>query len=408
MDLHSAHKHLHMNSSMYRRNLENLIIFSIEILAVTFAFQLSYFISYPIKSGLFFSEKDLLILFVGIMPLWITILSVLKITKIPAKHYLVMFFVYLHLTVLIFSILILFWFLFKLYLIPGFFLFGLSIFGFLFLVAIRVLNHKIHKIFVTQGYKNKNVVIIADDSSLPFIENHLAMKRLRYRIVVIFSESSLIKDRLDKITIILSEKYLGILSDIIKVDLIDEVLYLKNKVVTSELREIVKSCEELGVTLRLKHDDSKIILTSAKTTNIGDVMFLRFINVRYNSFALAVKKSIDINLSLSMIVLLCPALIIVSILIKMTSRGPILSRNEMLGLRGRQYYLYKFRTTIGIVDQISTNPEQNNEINSSESKFKINSRVTKFGRFLRKSGLEELPQLFNVLKGEKSLIGNRN
>jgi hypothetical protein len=274
----------------------------------------------------------------------------------------------------------------------------------LFLFVVRILTYKTFGNFVAQGYNHLNIVIIADDSSLPFIESHLSKKGMGYKIVVIFTESSLIKDKYEKTTIILPEKYLGILNDLIEVDLIDEVIYLKNKLVPAEVRETVKSCEDLGITLRLRHDDPKTSLSSGIRTNLATGKFLSFINISHNSFALAIKKSIDINLSLSMIVVLSPILIIISVLIKLTSQGPIICRYAMIGSRGRQFYLYKFRTTIANADQISTNLELKNEMDGSESKIKVASKVTKFGKFLRKSGLDELPQLFNVLKGDLPMI----
>jgi lipopolysaccharide/colanic/teichoic acid biosynthesis glycosyltransferase len=277
----------------------------------------------------------------------------------------------------------------------------------LFLFVVRILTYKTFKNFIVQGYNNKNIVLIADDSSIPFIESHLSKKGSGYKIVVIFTESTRIKDRFEKTTIILPEKYLGILMDLIEVDLIDEVIYLKSNLVPSEVRETVRSCEELGITLRIRHDDPKKSLSSAVTTNLADGKFLSFINIHHNSFVVAIKKSIDINLSLSMIVILSPVFIIISVMIKLTSRGPVICQQAMIGSRGRQFNLYKFRTMIADTGQVSTNLELKNETDGSESNIKVASRVTKIGKFLRKSGLDELPQIFNVLKGEMPITGHR-
>jgi lipopolysaccharide/colanic/teichoic acid biosynthesis glycosyltransferase len=336
------------------------------------------------------------------------ILYLIKISKVPTKHFQVLFFVYLQSTILVLFILVLTCFLFQLNSIPGLFLVELSIFGFLFLAVVRILKYLSFKTLGAQGYNQLNIVIIADDSSLPFIESHLARKGSGYRIVVIFTESSLIKSTFENSTIILPEKYLGILYDLIEVDSVDEVLYLKNDLVPSEIRETVKASEELGVTLRLRHNDPKNSLSSAINSSFANGKFLSFINIRHSSFSLAIKKSTDINLSMTLIVILSPLLALISILIKLTSKGPLINRYAVTGSRGHQFYLFQFRTTIVNHDQLIIDPEPGNEIDGIESKTKVASRYTKTGKFLQKSGLNELPQLFNVLKGELSMIGYRH
>jgi exopolysaccharide biosynthesis polyprenyl glycosylphosphotransferase len=192
-----------------------------------------------------------------------------------------------------------------------------------------------------------------------------------------------------------------------EVDIIDEVLYIKSKVVPSEVRNVVRSCEELGVIFRLMYKDAKINLTNAIKTDIADEKFLTFINIPHNSYALAIKKLMDINISLLLIVAFFPFFLISGVLIKLTSRGPIIYKQARVGLRGRQFGLYKFRTMVVNAEILRKNLEAENEADGPVFKIKEDPRVTWIGKFLRKSGLDELPQLFNILKGEMSLIGPR-
>jgi exopolysaccharide biosynthesis polyprenyl glycosylphosphotransferase len=192
-----------------------------------------------------------------------------------------------------------------------------------------------------------------------------------------------------------------------EVDMVDEVLYLKKKVVPSEVREMIKSCEELGVTFRLAYKDPKINLTSAIKTDTANEKFLSFVNIPYNPYALEIKKFMDINISLLMIVAFSPLFIIAGILIKITSLGPIIFKQSRVGIRGRQFNLYKFRTMVANAENILKDLGDENEVDGPVFKIKNDPRVTKIGKFLRKSGLDELPQLFNILKGEMSLIGPR-
>jgi lipopolysaccharide/colanic/teichoic acid biosynthesis glycosyltransferase len=283
---------------------------------------------------------------------------------------------------------------------------ALLLFGFIYLFFGRIL---IYKIFKRLGEKDDNhviAIIIADDSSLGFIENLLSNKKLGYKAVVIFTESAQVKARYESSSIILPERFTEIIHDMIEVDFVDEVLYLKENTDAAKVREIITSCEDLGVTFRLKSVSPKPNLSSAVKTDIADGKFLSFINIPNNSYALAVKKTIDINIALLMIVVLSPVLIIISMIIKLTSRGPIISKLSKVGWRGRQIKVYRFRTTHFNTNKRSTYPES--KIKASGSEFDKDPRLTKIGRFLLKSGLDQLPELFNVLEGEMSVIGPRH
>jgi len=408
MDVFNTFDQLHIDPRMKRWNLLKYILNPIDVISILFAFQCSYYICYFEKGGFFYTDNNLLRLFICILPFWLMVLSLVKITGIPTKRYKVLFFLYLQSSISIFFLLILFYFLLRLYAIPRLFLAELPILGFLFLFFGRILIYKILKSCGIRGYNHVNTIIIADSYSFPFIENLLSKKELGYKVVVIFTESVLIKYKYEDITIILPEKFLGILNDLIEIDFVDEVLYLKEKADPAQVREILRSCEDMGVTLRLKYIDLKVSLSSAIKTDITDGKFLSFINIPNNSYALAIKKTMDINMALLMIVVLSPVLIILSALIKLTSRGPIICTLEKTGRRGRQIKAYRFRTMFANADQKTTYPESEMKIDSPESELEKDTRFTKIGRFLLTSGLDQLPQLFNVLKGEMPVFGPRH
>ncbi|MBN1144791.1 MAG: sugar transferase, partial [Bacteroidales bacterium] len=93
--------------------------------------------------------------------------------------------------------------------------------------------------------------------------------------------------------------------------------------------------------------------------------------------------------------------------IKLTSKGPVIFKQERVGLRGRKFYIYKFRTMVQNAEALKAQLEALNESDGPTFKIKHDPRITTIGRILRKTGLDELPQLFNVLRGEMSLIGPR-
>ncbi|MGD0756809.1 MAG: sugar transferase, partial [Bacteroidales bacterium] len=372
------------------------------------AFQCAFYLNYREEVAFFFLKSKTLKLFILILPFWLVILYLIQVAEIPrTKRYSVLFYQYFQSTVLIITLLLIFYFVFKLYLISRLFLIEFSLFGLLLLFLFRSMEYKVFKIYRAKGYNYINVVLIADDSSIPFIESLILNKEWGYRIIAIFTASVQLKEKYEKAIILLPEEYLAVLNDLMEVDIIDEVLYFKTKVIPSEVRNTVRSCEELGVVFNLNYTDKNNKLTNAIKTVIGNQKFLTFINIPHNSFALAIKKIMDISISFLMIICLSPFLLAISILIKTTSKGPIIFKQSRVGLRGRQFNLYKFRTMILNAEKLKKDLETENEMDGPVFKIKDDPRVTNIGRFLRRTGLDELPQLFNILKGEMSLIGPR-
>jgi exopolysaccharide biosynthesis polyprenyl glycosylphosphotransferase len=387
---------------------QKFILGSFDVLAITVAFQCSFLLNYYYIGGFFFEHARLLKLFSLIMPFWLLILYLIQITEIPrSKRTRILFMEYLQSTILIIVLLLVFYFIFKLYEISRLFLIEFAIFGFIFLFLTRLIEYHVFKTYRAKGFNQVNIVIIADESSLQFIETLLTNIEWGYRIIAIFTASKVIKEKYEKSIILLPEQYLLVLNDLMEVDILDEVLYLKSKVIPSEVRETVRSCEELGVVFSLRYKDSNIKLTNAIKTSIGDEKFLAFINVPHNLFALTIKKIMDISISLFLIIILSPVLLIISLIIKLSSPGPIIFKQIRAGLRGRQFNLYKFRTMIADAEKQKKHLASENEADGPVFKIKDDPRVTPIGKFLRKSGLDELPQLFNILKGEMSLIGPR-
>lgn len=353
-------------------------------------------------------ERNFLILFLGILPFWLLILYLIKNTEIPrTKRYRVMFFEYLQSAVVVMGFLIILFLILKIYPVSGLFLIEFTFFGLLFLFAIRLLEYKVFKTYRAKGYNQVNIVLIADDSSLPFIESLLLRKEWGYRIIAIFSESPTLYEKYGKSIMLLPEENLPVLNDLMEGKIIDEVLYCKNKVDPTEVRNVISSCEELGVVFRLRDDDNAVNLTNAIKTNIANKNFLNFSNTPNSPYGLAIKKIMDITVPLFMLITLSWVLLIISFLIKVTSRGPIIYKQARVGLRGRKFNLYKFRTMVFNAEKLRKDLDGKNEVDGPVFKIKNDPRITKIGKFLRKTGLDELPQLLNILKGEMSLIGPR-
>jgi exopolysaccharide biosynthesis polyprenyl glycosylphosphotransferase len=409
MDVFNTLIRLRIIPFLERWKLVNIILGAIDILAIIFAYQIAFMLNYYRQGEFFFFErKDLAYIFLAILPIWLLTLYFINATEIPrTKRYRTLFFEYIQSAAAVSAILLVFYFVFKLAYLSRLFLIEFTFLGFLFLLLARTLEYKVFKIYRAKGFNYVNIVLIADDSSIPFIEDLRLNIDWGYRITFIFSSSDLMTEKYGRIYKILPEKTKMVLHDLMEVDTIDEVVYIKKDVIPSEIRKTIRSCEELGVVFRLKYRDVQLNLTNAFTSIIGNEKFLTFINVPYKPAAIATKKFMDITGSVILLLILSPLLLIIALLIKLTSKGPIIYRQARVGLRGRQFDLYKFRTMVADADKIRVDLESKNEMDGPAFKIKDDPRVTPIGKFLRRTGFDELPQLINVLKGEMSLIGPR-
>jgi exopolysaccharide biosynthesis polyprenyl glycosylphosphotransferase len=189
-------------------------------------------------------------------------------------------------------------------------------------------------------------------------------------------------------------------------DIVDEIIYCKRNIVQAEVESLVKASQEIGVGFRLQSDLSPVT-TGKGQTSFLDMPFLAYSNVPSDYFGVAWKTLSDLVFSLVILIFLSPVILVIAALIKLTSKGPVFFKQVRVGLRGRKFYLYKFRTMVINAEELKAKLMEKNEMDGPVFKIKNDPRITPIGRFLRKSGLDELPQFFNVLKGEMSLIGPR-
>jgi lipopolysaccharide/colanic/teichoic acid biosynthesis glycosyltransferase len=124
-------------------------------------------------------------------------------------------------------------------------------------------------------------------------------------------------------------------------------------------------------------------------------------------FQQIVKKLIDFSGSFVGLIMLVPLFAAVALIIKIDSKGPVLYKQERLGQFGKKFYMYKFRSMVVDAEDMLDNLKNHNQTNEGMFKMYDDPRITKVGKFIRKYSIDELPQLYNVLKGEMSLVGFR-
>ena len=190
----------------------------------------------------------------------------------------------------------------------------------------------------------------------------------------------------------------GNLSYILPENKLDEIAITLGLEEYYKLEKIVAECEKSGVHTKFIPDYGNIIPTRPYTE---DLLGLPVINIRYvplsNTFNALIKRLTDIMGAIICIIIFSPIMLTSAVLVKMTSKGPLIFKQERVGLHNKPFQMYKFRTMY-----VQTEEEEKKGWTQ-----KNDPRVTSVGRFLRKTSMDEFPQLFNVLKGDMSLVGPR-
>ncbi len=204
---------------------------------------------------------------------------------------------------------------------------------------------------------------------------------------------------------------LGTLADLERILMrvaVDEVLIaLPADSCYPQIQAAITVCERVGVEARYFFSDL-FELSVAKPAFEGDGYApLVRLKVVHDDARLLVKRAIDIAGAVLGLVLLGPLMLLIAAAIKLTSPGPAIFVQERYGLRKRLFRMYKYRTMVPDAEQLQTRLEAQNEVSGPVFKIRNDPRITPIGRILRKTSLDELPQLFNVFRGEMSLVGPR-
>ncbi len=199
----------------------------------------------------------------------------------------------------------------------------------------------------------------------------------------------------------------GDIARILSANQYDEVIFAVGRRHLHEVEEAIYACELQGIDAWLIADFFKADIAKVKFEQFHDLPALVFTTTPDFSWSLMLKSVFDKVGAILLLVLTSPLFLVVPIIIKMTSRGPAFFKQNRAGLRGKQFTMYKFRSMRSDAEQRRAELEIFNEMEGAAFKMTKDPRVTRFGKFLRLTSIDELPQLINVLKGDMSLVGPR-
>jgi exopolysaccharide biosynthesis polyprenyl glycosylphosphotransferase len=194
----------------------------------------------------------------------------------------------------------------------------------------------------------------------------------------------------------------------IRKNVVDEVVVcLPMKSLYQKCADIVALCQEQGIMIRFLSDLFDLQSGRSTADHLGDDALVSIHTGAMYGWQVFAKRAIDFTLSLILLVCILPLLLFVSVLIKLTSPGPVFFAQERVCLNKRRFQLYKFRTMVPDAEKKLAELEQFNEVSGPVFKIKNDPRITWIGKYLRKLSIDEFPQIVNVLKGDMSLVGPR-
>ncbi|MGE5628260.1 MAG: sugar transferase [Solirubrobacterales bacterium] len=189
---------------------------------------------------------------------------------------------------------------------------------------------------------------------------------------------------------------------------VDEIYFALPIKYFKEIQEYILIAEEMGITSRVLLDIVDNKFSRVHVASLGTFPMVTFHSVSLNSLQLFTKRIIDIIGALVGIVLSSPIWIIAAIIIKLDSPGPIFFTQDRVGTNGRVFKLYKLRSMCINADEKKNELLSQNEMSGNLMfKVKDDPRITRFGKFIRRTSIDEIPQFINVLKGDMSLVGTR-
>ncbi|RDU37559.1 undecaprenyl-phosphate glucose phosphotransferase [Neobacillus piezotolerans] len=265
-------------------------------------------------------------------------------------------------------------------------------------VAYRFVVKYVLKILRKRGYNKKFMLVLgAGTLGKKFYNNIRKHPELGYEIIGFLDDYQEGFYREDNMEIPILDK-IDRLDVVLKQHLVDEVVVALPLYAHEKFQNIIFSCEKAGIKVLIIPDYYHFLPAKPSIDSVGEMPLINIRDVPLDEMQLRFfKRLFDIVFSLIVLLLLSPLLILIAFLVKLSSPGPIIFKQERVGLNRRSFNIYKFRTM----------RVMNNDISNNQWTTANDSRVTIFGSFLRKSSLDELPQFLNVLKGDMSVVGPR-
>jgi exopolysaccharide biosynthesis polyprenyl glycosylphosphotransferase len=280
--------------------------------------------------------------------------------------------------------------------------------NFLSLAGEKIILFEIAKKIREKGKNRKQVIVVGSGlSAKNFIE--MVEKNVGWGLdivgLVVHRDSIREKERYGK-KILGSNKEIA---EILHQYRMDEVIVCASgdELGRLEFEEVFEICEREGVQIRVNSEFLGKLTKKVTVDHVYGLAIISYLNTPDNEWSLYLKRLVDILMSGTLLILLSPLFLVIAILVKLTSEGPIFYEWNVVGFNKKPFRSWKFRTMIVNADEKKEKLIGLNEMKGPVFKIKGDPRITKVGNFLRKYSIDELPQLWSVFKGDMSLVGPR-
>lgn len=266
-------------------------------------------------------------------------------------------------------------------------------FKYAFYYFIRFLRRK--------GYNKRNIIIIGNTESTPIINKFYKSKDWGYNVCKIVTPVDGLEQLYDNVIVIPElDEFIGR----IPIKGYDDIFYclpINDKSYNPE--KLIDAANELGVNVHIFQSDKM----DQPGYNRNSVLFETHQSTPTGYSPLIIKDAFDFVFSVFVIIVLLPFMAVIALFIKLDDGGSVFFRQERIGLNGRSFICYKFRTMVSDAEMQLDSLRDKNESDGPTFKIENDPRITRIGRFLRRTSLDELPQFYNVIKGEMSVVGPR-
>ncbi len=267
----------------------------------------------------------------------------------------------------------------------------------------KMIIYKVLKFFRRKGLNTRNILFVGDSTGIPLLKQIHKHYEWGYKVVGVVGDEKV------------KAKFNGVYPFFDRSDIdtlltgktIDELVYACEYDSVKEVQQYMESCREVGVTFRLYSPFMNMITANTHIHYFDTQAVLTISNTPDDFLKMLTKRSFDVMMSGLAILALSPVYLGIAILIKLGSKGPVFFSQKRVGLRGRMFNVHKFRTMVVNAEALKKELMKHNEMDGPVFKMADDPRITKVGKFLRRTSLDELPQFFNVLVGDMSIVGPR-
>ena len=197
------------------------------------------------------------------------------------------------------------------------------------------------------------------------------------------------------------------LPSLLRERVIDEIIFAVDREKLADLEEVFLLCDEEGVRTRVVMDIFPHVHSRVYLDRFSGIPLLTFSAAPHDELRLFVKRAIDVAASLVALIILAIPLAALAAVVKLSSAGPVIFRQVRCGLNGRRFTFYKFRSMVDKAESLKAELDYLNEKDGPVFKISDDPRLTPIGRYLRRFSIDELPQFWNILRGDMSLVGPR-